>query len=218
MVIDLHTHSILSDGELIPFELVRRAEAAGYSALAITDHVDPSNIEHVVSTIARAAEKIKGHTTVNVIAGAELTHVPPALIAELVEEARRLGARIVAVHGETPVEPVLEGTNRAGIEAGADIIAHPGLITEEDVFLAKERGVALEISTRKGHSLSNGHVAKMAIKHGAALVINTDAHSPSDLVTKETARNVLLAAGLREEHTEIVFENSRNIVQKALRR
>lgn len=218
MMIDLHTHSILSDGELVPFELVRRAEAAGYSAIAITDHVDTSNIQHVVSTIARAAEKIKGHTSVDVLAGAELTHVPPALIAGLVKEARKLGAQIVVVHGETLAEPVLEGTNRAGIEAGADIIAHPGLITEEDVLLAKERGVALEITTRKGHSLSNGHVAKMALRHGARLVLNTDAHSPSDLVTKEMANKTLLAAGLEEEDMESVFETSRQIVEKALRR
>jgi histidinol phosphatase-like PHP family hydrolase len=218
MMIDLHTHSVLSDGELIPFELVRRAEAAGYSAIAITDHVDASNMEHVVSTLARAAKKISGHTPLKVIAGAELTHVPPALVGELVKEARALGAAIVIVHGETLAEPVKEGTNRAGIEAGADILAHPGLIKEEDVLIAKERGVALEISTRKGHSISNGHVAQMAQKHGADIVINTDAHSPSDLVSKETARNVLLAAGLKEEHIESVFETSRQIVEKAMRR
>jgi histidinol phosphatase-like PHP family hydrolase len=218
MMIDLHTHSILSDGELIPFELVRRAEATGYSAIAITDHVDASNMEHVVSTIARAVKKIKGHTPLKVIAGAELTHVPPALVGELVKEARALGASIVVVHGETLAEPVIEGTNRAGIDAGADILSHPGLISEEDVLLAKEKGVALEITTRKGHSISNGHVARMAMKHGAALVINTDAHSPSDLVTKETARNVLLATGLVEDQIEPVFETSRQLIDKITRR
>ncbi|HYR01962.1 MAG TPA: PHP domain-containing protein, partial [Syntrophobacteria bacterium] len=29
-MIDLHTHSLFSDGELVVSELVRRAEAAGY--------------------------------------------------------------------------------------------------------------------------------------------------------------------------------------------
>ncbi len=42
-MIDLHTHSFFSDGELIPSELIRRAEAIGYKAIAITDHVDSSN-------------------------------------------------------------------------------------------------------------------------------------------------------------------------------
>jgi Histidinol phosphatase and related hydrolases of the PHP family len=39
-MIDLHTHSIFSDGELIPAELTRRAAVAGYRAMAITDHGD----------------------------------------------------------------------------------------------------------------------------------------------------------------------------------
>ncbi|OQX08479.1 MAG: hypothetical protein BWK76_23540 [Desulfobulbaceae bacterium A2] len=36
--IDLHTHSLFSDGALAPSELVSRAAAAGMSALALTDH------------------------------------------------------------------------------------------------------------------------------------------------------------------------------------
>ena len=45
---DLHTHSIFSDGELIPSELVRRAVFNGYDAIAITDHVDFTNVEYVL--------------------------------------------------------------------------------------------------------------------------------------------------------------------------
>jgi 3',5'-nucleoside bisphosphate phosphatase len=37
-MIDLHTHSIFSDGTLTPEQLVTEAEAAGLSALALTDH------------------------------------------------------------------------------------------------------------------------------------------------------------------------------------
>lgn len=37
-MIDLHTHSIFSDGELHPSELVRQAELAGVEVLALTDH------------------------------------------------------------------------------------------------------------------------------------------------------------------------------------
>jgi hypothetical protein len=36
--IDLHMHSIHSDGEHTPFELVEMADAAGVSAIALTDH------------------------------------------------------------------------------------------------------------------------------------------------------------------------------------
>ncbi len=46
-MIDLHTHSILSDGDLLPLELARRAKVKGYTLLGISDHVDVTNIEYV---------------------------------------------------------------------------------------------------------------------------------------------------------------------------
>jgi len=217
-MIDLHTHTIFSDGELVPFELNRRAAAIGYKAIAITDHVDSSNIDFVIPRIANAINKIKEFVSIEAIPGAEITHVPPQIIPELVKEARNLGARIVIVHGETLAEPVAPGTNRAAIEANADIIAHPGVISEEDLLLAKEKGVALEITSRKGHCLSNGYVAREAMRFGIRLCINTDAHSPSDLITKAFATRILLGSGIEEKRVESVFENSKSIVEKTRRR
>ena len=176
-MIDLHTHSIFSDGELVPFELIRRAEAMGYSALAITDHMDASNIDLIVPRIVKAIHQIRSHVSMELLPGAEITHAPPELISDLVKEARGLGAKIVVVHGETIVEPVKKGTNRAAIQAGADILSHPGLISTEDLLFAKEQNVLLEITSRKGHSLANGYVAKEAMRFGAPLCMNTDSHS-----------------------------------------
>jgi histidinol phosphatase-like PHP family hydrolase len=215
-MIDLHTHSIFSDGELIPAELIRRAVAKGYSALAITDHVDQSNIDLVVPRIVKAIASMRDYLPITVLAGAEITHVPPALIPGMIKEARGLGAQIVVVHGETIVEPVLEGTNRAAIEGGADILAHPGIISHEDLLLAADTGMTLEITVRKGHSLSNGYVARHAMETGVPLTINTDAHSPSDLVTKDFAERVLLAAGIEKGAVERIFHHARALVQKAL--
>ncbi|HYA26826.1 MAG TPA: histidinol phosphate phosphatase domain-containing protein, partial [Thermodesulfovibrionales bacterium] len=166
----------------------------------------------------KAIKRLKEFVATEVIPGAEITHCPPKIIPDLVKEARSLGAKIVVVHGETVVEPVSEGTNRAAIEAGADILAHPGLISMEDILFAKDKGVVLEITSRKGHSLSNGYVAKEAIKFGLSLAINTDCHDPGDLITKETARKILFAAGIDENRIESVFESSRLLVEKAMRR
>lgn len=202
----------------MPSELIRRATAFGYKAIAITDHVDSSNIDFVVPRIVNAIKKIKPYISIDAIPGAEITHVPPKLIPDLVKEARHLGAIIVVVHGETIVEPVAPGTNRAAIEANADILAHPGLISEQDLLLAKEKGVTLEITARKGHSLANGYVAKEAIRFGIPLCINTDAHSPSDFITRDMARTILLASGIEQNRIESIFDHAKALIEKTRRR
>ena len=213
-MIDLHTHTLFSDGELLPSELVRRAEAIGYRAIALTDHVDYSNYKFVLERLWETVEILNENTSLVVIPGVEITHVPPLKIPELVEKCREEGALIVVVHGETIVEPVLPGTNRAAIEGRADILAHPGLITKEEAELAKERGVFLEITTRRGHSITNGHVAKLATEVGAPMVINTDSHSPGDLVTRSFALKVGVGAGLTVAQVEECFANSERIVKR----
>ncbi|SDL11660.1 Histidinol phosphatase [Maridesulfovibrio ferrireducens] len=217
-MIDFHTHTVFSDGELIPAELARRARIAGYRALAMTDHADSSNIEIILENIHRFAKKHGHFFDIDVFSGVELTHVPPGLIGEMVDQARDLGAQLVVVHGETIVEPVAEGTNLSAIEAKVDILAHPGLITEVEVKLAAEYGVHLEITTRKGHSLTNGHVAALARKFGAKLVINNDAHAPGDLVSRELRRKIALGAGMTPQEYEQSEENSRQLVQQMMKR
>lgn len=149
-MIDLHTHTLFSDGALIPAETARRAFVAGYKAIALTDHVDDSNIDFVIPRMVRVCGKLSEKGDIFVIPGVELTHVDPSDIASLAAEARKLGAKIVVVHGETLTEPVPPGTNLAAIRAGVDILAHPGLITREETKLAAKKGVYLEITTRRG--------------------------------------------------------------------
>ncbi len=207
LMFDLHCHCLFSDGELIPAELVRRLEIMNYRAVAITDHADSSNIDFIIPRMVQAAEDINKYSSTKLIPGIELTHVHPELIAPLTGQARELGARIVVCHGETIVEPVIPGTNRAAIEAGVDILAHPGLIAPDDVISAAAKGVRLEISGRKGHSLTNGHVARLAQQHGAMLTINSDGHAPGDFMTAEFARQVGHGAGISAVDVERLYEN-----------
>ena len=211
-MIDLHTHSLFSDGELLPSELIRRAEMIGYHAVAITDHADSSNLDWILPRIIRVCEDLNQRWRIRAIPGVELTHLPPDMIVPLTAQSRSLGAIVVVVHGETPVEPVAPGTNRKAIEAGVDILAHPGLISEEEVTLAREKGVFLEITSRKGHSLANGHVARLGQRLGASLVLNTDSHSPNDLISGETALKVVLGAGLGRDDFERMLQNSRQLI------
>ena len=115
-MIDLHTHTLLSDGELLPLELARRAKVKGYTVLGISDHVDITTIENVASSILKLNNYARLHEGIRVIAGAELTHCPAKQIGDLTAMARKLGFSYVVVHGETIAEPVEEGTNAAAIE------------------------------------------------------------------------------------------------------
>ncbi|MDY6932060.1 MAG: histidinol phosphate phosphatase domain-containing protein [Halobacteriota archaeon] len=205
---DFHTHTIFSDGELIPSELVRRAFVIGYSGIALTDHVDFSNLDHVQSSV-RKAKVLQEDLDMFVIVGVEITHVPPSRISELARRAKKAGAEIVVVHGETVCEPVASGTNRAALESpDVDILAHPGIITIEEAELARENGIFLEITSRKGHNTTNGHVVKVAREAGASLIVNTDSHSPDDLITDGFALKVAIGAGLYEEDAEVVLRKN----------
>ena len=217
-MIDLHTHTIFSDGELLPSELVRRAKVLGYEAIAITDHADYTNLEALVAA-AKLARYLEQSYDIIVIPGVELTHVPPGHIAPLAKRAKGLGAEIVVVHGETPAEPVVPGTNAAAVACrDVDVLAHPGFITLQEAHLAATNGVRLEITARNGHNMTNGHVARVAAQEDALLVVDTDAHAPEDLITAQRARQVALGAGLSEAQASRAAENAKAFVRSVLGR
>jgi histidinol phosphatase-like PHP family hydrolase len=216
--IDLHVHSFLSDGVLLPSELLRRVVVRDYRAIAITDHADASNMEELIASLMRFACQQEGDFALTFIVGVELTHVAPRSVAPLAQRAKELGASLVVVHGETISEPVRPGTNRAAVECPAvDILAHPGFITLEEARLAAENDIYLEITSRKGHCLTNGHLANIARQTGARLVVNTDAHTPQEMIDQEMARHVAAGAGLNEIEVEAATViNPQTLVQKAV--
>jgi histidinol phosphatase-like PHP family hydrolase len=211
-MIDLHTHSLFSDGVLIPSELVYRAKTAGYTAIGLTDHGDFSSFDYVIPRLIKAAISLSAAYDILVVPGIEITYVPPAQISKAVKECRKLGAKIVIVHGETPAETVPEGTNHAAIMARTDILAHPGFISAADVQFAKKQGVMLEITTRKGHCRGNAHVAKLARKYGAKLVLNTDTHTPDNLLKTELITETLLTSRLPKTYYNKMQKNAKELI------
>jgi histidinol phosphatase-like PHP family hydrolase len=202
---DLHTHSILSDGEMLPIELIRRMAVLGYTTVAITDHVDTSNTTSVIKSLDQVRESAKIYG-VKLLCGVEITHVPPSQIADLAKSAKTAGADIVIVHGETTVEPVAAGTNHAACTCKyVNVLAHPGLITRDDAILAAKNGMALEITSRGGHNRTNGHVAMVARETACPIVVNSDAHAPHDLLDKRAKFIVAKGAGLTDAECKQVI-------------
>ena len=203
MLFDFHTHSVLSDGSLSPMELIRRAGVNGYTAIAITDHAGKGTMGRIIAELKEDCALAEQYWNIRVLIGVEITHVPPGAVGVLASEARSLGAQIVVVHGESPIEPVEPGTNRAAVSCPeVDILAHPGLITQEEAELAAINGIFLEITARDGHNRGNGHVVATGRRGGAHFLINSDAHEPKDLLTMDSKRIVGLGAGVTEQELE----------------
>jgi putative hydrolase len=198
--IEFHSHTIFSDGVLLPSELIRRAVMLGHRALAITDHADASNLDELIARLHRLRDVQGKNLGLQLLVGVELTHVAPDDIARLAHRARLAGADLVVVHGETIVEPVAPGTNAAAVASpDVDLLAHPGFLTREEARAARDKGCAIEITSRKGHSLTNGHVARVCVEERALMVVDTDTHAPEDLIDMTFAQAVARAAGLDQD-------------------
>ncbi|MFZ2385295.1 MAG: histidinol phosphate phosphatase domain-containing protein [Candidatus Omnitrophota bacterium] len=214
---NLHCHSILSDGVLLPSEIAVRYAAAGYKAIAITDHADYSNIKQAVSGVLAFTRKWPKRSSITVLSGIELTHLPPEQFKPLAAYARKQGIQVIIAHGETPAEPVIKGTNRAALLAGIDILAHPGSITAEDAGLAAQKGIFLEVTTRRGHKKTNQHVIKQALRYGAKLILNTDSHLPEDIISPRKVIANAVAAGLNRTQIALIQSQTGAFIDKVSR-
>ena len=178
-MIDLHTHSLLSDGALVPAELVRRAIGEGlrrYSHNRPRGQLQPGLHRPQGRARGRGAlgpMPIVGHTRHRDNARPAVRHSGPGEAGEGTGRKAGRGARRDAGRaGDARHEP-----GRHNVRRGHTLAPRADQQARTRALAAK-KGVYLEISARKGHSLSNGHVAAMATETGARLVINTDAHEP----------------------------------------
>lgn len=197
---DFHTHTTLSDGHAAPLVMARRCQENGYAAYICSDHVDETSVERRVPEIVAACAQVTDELGLPAVPAVEVTRVPPERVAKVAARARSLGARLVVVHGETLGDVPQPGVNLAAASCSdVDILGHPGLISEEAAERARESGIHLEISGAGLHGLSNGHVARLAIRTGTPLVLDSDAHRPEALLTEDRARQVAQGSGIDPE-------------------
>ena len=211
---NLHAHTFLSDGDLLPSEVAVRYQDKGYCLIAITDHADYSNIKQIAKSIVEFCKRWPKDSKIKVLPGIELTHLPPKQFKPLAALARKEGIKIIIAHGETCVEPVAENTNHLALMAGIDILAHPGLISDQDALLAKERGIFLEVTSRKGHRQTNLHVINQARKFGAKLILNNDSHTPEDIISPAEFIHIGLDSGLTTAEIDKIYKDVKELLTK----
>jgi len=211
---NLHAHTFLSDGALLPSEVAVRYQDKGYQVIAITDHADYSNIKQIAKAIVGFCKRWPKDSAIKVLPGIELTHLPPEQFKPLAALARKEGIKIIIAHGETPVEPVAKNTNHLALLSDIDILAHPGLITDSDTQLAKERGIFLEITSRHGHRQANTHVINQARKFGAKLILNNDSHTPEDIISPAELVKAGLSFGLTQNEIDKIYKDVKTFLTK----
>ena len=201
---------------------LRYASLAGIRFAGLVMPSDGTDLSRIADFSAQV-RRLSLYANVEAWAGVELCHIPPALLPEAVREAREAGARLVLVYGESIMDQVEQGTNFAAIEAGADIITHPGLVDAETAAFAAERGVAFEFTSCPRHALSNAHTAAMALKHGVPLVRGSNARQAEELTTRAFWPSVIKGAdaGLMDENgsnlVEYLRRSEENLIRKLMR-
>ena len=203
------------------------ASALRYAALAglrFINLVLPGDGCHL-SQVAGMAEQVRRYSLyadVEACLGIELRHVPPALIPAAVRDAREAGAELVLVYGETLCDQVAEGTNFAAVEAGADIITHPGLIDAETAAFAAEKGVALEFTSCPRHALCNAHTAAMALRFSCPLVRGSAASCAAEITGRSSWPRIIRGADVFEKKDdrsnlfELLMKSENALVQRLL--
>jgi predicted metal-dependent phosphoesterase TrpH len=125
MRLDLHTHTICSDGTLTPVALVAAAKAGGLDVVAVTDHDTAAGVEAALAAAAAAGGP-------RVVAGTELTctfdgaevHLLGYGIAPAHPAIAAFAARGSALRRERLVAMV-ERLNRLGIRIRAEEVEVP---------------------------------------------------------------------------------------------
>ena len=99
-----------------------------------------------------------------------------------------------------------------------DLLAHPGYITARVAELAARNNVFIEITTRRGHNATNSHVAEVAGKAKALMLLNSDTHDEGDLLTESLARDTLDQAGINaRKYKQIMEFNPLKLLQRIRR-
>lgn len=220
-MVDFNIRIHIGDGELDIASALRYASLAGIRFACL---IMPSDGDLVPALSAvKQVRCLSLYAGIESVVGVEFRHIPPALLPSVVQEARRAGIAFVMAYGESIQDQVAEGTNLAAIEAGVDVISHPGLIDVEAASFAAERGVALEITASPKHGLTNGHIAAVGLHAGCLLVCGSGATKAREIPGRSFWPRVICGAvwsldGQMQEALEKKIRKSEELLIQRLRK
>jgi DNA polymerase (family 10) len=215
---DLHSHTVASDGHATIEEMALAARKRGYEYLAITDHsashgfgndVSAEQLRRQIELVGEVGARLEG---IELLAGSEVNVLPDGSLDYDDELLAQLDWVIASVHTAfgTSEQVMTERMIRAIEHPLVDAIGHPtGRLIERRapyaidlpaVFEAAARtGTMLEINANPARRDLSEVNARAAVRAGARIVINSDAHRIDTLANMHwgvtTARRAWLGAG-----------------------
>jgi len=194
---DLHMHSEWSDGSHTITELAEAAAEFGHEYIAVTDHasgpgilggvgLDDDELRDQIDRISAVDDEME----IDVFGGVEANIETNGGISVGDDVLAALDLVVASPHSGLDGD----GTERL-VEAArhpeVDIIGHPSgrrldrregldLDVERVASVAADHGTALEVNSNPGRLDLDGHAVKQAREAGATVVIDTDAHEPTN--------------------------------------
>jgi DNA polymerase (family X) len=195
---DLQVHSESTDGTATIEEMARAAKEFGLSYIAITDHtkslalasgLDENELLEQAGRIVELNDRLKG--SFRILSSAEVNVMKDGSLdisSNVLDKLDIVGA---AIHSNfnLPVEAQTERLVKAAKNPSVDILFHPTgrLINKREGYpvdiekvieVARDTGTILEIDAHYDRLDLREEYVRMAMKKGAKLVIDSDAHHP----------------------------------------
>ena len=192
---DLHTHTEWSDGGNTVAEMVDGAATFGHDYIAISDHATGPGMvggvgvsdEDLLAQL-EDVESVAADADIDVFSGVEANIGEDGSISVADDVLAELDIVVASPHAALDGD----GTDRlvaAARHPEVDIIGHPtgrylnrraGLDVDIErlASVAADHDTALEVNASPARLDLGGYAVKQAIEAGAAVVIDTDAHSP----------------------------------------
>jgi histidinol phosphatase-like PHP family hydrolase len=203
---DLQMHSTWSDGSASIAELARACEARGYRYCGVTDHSYGLRIARGMSAESMrdqheeiAALNRQLGDRFRVLRSIEVNIQPDGTLDMTRADLERLDLVVAAPHATLRTPDDQTARLLAVVTTpGVHVLAHPtgrkfgeraGIVARwDEVFTAAAaRGVAIEIDGDPWRQDVNFALAREAVRAGCLIALDSDAHSPRELVYAETA-------------------------------
>ncbi len=196
---DLQVQTDWTDGRASLEEMARAAKARGLSYIAITDHTHSLSVTHGLDA-RRLAEQGTAIDALNaslrgfrVLKSTECDVLKDGSLDLPDDALAALDLVCISVHTNRSMDQdaMTERVIRAMRHPLVNVLFHPTgrIVNRREPYkldfprilrAAKEYGVALEVNASDRLDLSSDHVRE-AVRAGAKLVVDSDAHAPEDL-------------------------------------